>query len=114
MGSLHFCISNRRILECRGKGPSVWDMNTRNGEHVRDGHSGHEACDHYHRSEADIALFSQLGINAYRFFRLLAASGPRRIGSINKRASISTTDSSTSSSPSHRTVGYALSLGFSV
>ncbi|GAT34671.1 beta-glucosidase [Terrimicrobium sacchariphilum] len=68
-----------------GKGLSIWDMYTRNGEHVRDGHSGREACDHYHRGTEDIALFSQIGINAYRFSISWPRVIPAGIGSVNRK-----------------------------
>ncbi len=82
-----------------GKGPSVWDMFTRSGEHVREGHSGREACDHFHRYQEDISLFSQVGLNAYRFSISWPRVMPPGLARSTRRASISTTASSTSSSP---------------
>jgi len=46
-----------------GRGPSVWDGFTP----VHDDHNASVACDHYHRWREDVALMTQLGVNAYRF-----------------------------------------------
>jgi len=50
-----------------GKGLSVWDMFTRDGSHIWEGHSGRDACDHYHRYQSDVALLKKIGLQAYRF-----------------------------------------------
>ena len=50
-----------------GKGLSVWDMFTRDGSHIWEGHSGRDACDHYHRYPEDVALLKKIGLQAYRF-----------------------------------------------
>ncbi len=68
-----------------GKGPSVWDMFTRSGDHVREGHSGREACDHYRRYQEDISLFSQVGLNAYRFSISWPRVIPAGTGTVNKK-----------------------------
>lgn len=66
-----------------GKGPSVWDAFTHKKGKVWEGHTGDQACDHYHRFEEDVELMSQIGIKAYR----LSLSWPRIIpngtGAIN-------------------------------
>ncbi|MEV6244445.1 GH1 family beta-glucosidase [Lentzea sp. NPDC051838] len=46
-----------------GRGPSVWDEFTP----VHDNDDAGVACDHYHRWREDVALMTQLGVNAYRF-----------------------------------------------
>jgi beta-glucosidase len=46
-----------------GRGPSVWD----NFAPVHENHNASVACDHYHRWREDVALMTQLGVNAYRF-----------------------------------------------
>jgi beta-glucosidase len=46
-----------------GRGPSVWDEFTP----VHDNDNASVACDHYHRWREDVALMTQLGVNAYRF-----------------------------------------------
>lgn len=50
-----------------GKGLSIWDMFTRNGSHIWEGHSGREACEHYRRYKEDVALLKTIGLKAYRF-----------------------------------------------
>ncbi|MFS8100369.1 beta-glucosidase [Lentzea alba] len=46
-----------------GRGPSVWDEFAP----VHDNDNASVACDHYHRWREDVALMTQLGVNAYRF-----------------------------------------------
>ncbi|GHB96647.1 GH1 family beta-glucosidase [Cerasicoccus arenae] len=67
-----------------GKGPSIWDKFTdQSGKAWRNQH-GRIACDHYNRYRDDVALMSQMGINAYRF----SVSWPRIIpegeGTVNQ------------------------------
>jgi beta-glucosidase len=50
-----------------GKGPSIWDMFSRQPGRVWEGHSGKVACDHYHRYKEDVALMAEIGLKAYRF-----------------------------------------------
>lgn len=49
-----------------GRGPSVWDIYGASGR-VANNDTGDVACDHYHRYPEDIALMSELGVQAYRF-----------------------------------------------
>ncbi len=49
-----------------GKGPSIWDDFARRGK-IKNGDTGNVACDHYHRVREDVALMSELGLDAYRF-----------------------------------------------
>lgn len=49
-----------------GKGLSVWDMFTRDGSHIWEGHSGRQACEHYRNYKDDVALLKKIGIQAYR------------------------------------------------
>lgn len=49
-----------------GKGPSIWDMKSITGE-IQNQHTGHIACDHYHRWREDIRFMKNLGLQAYRF-----------------------------------------------
>ncbi len=72
-------------MECRGEGLSVWDMFTRGGDHIRERQSGREACDHFHRYEEDVALFSQIGLKAYRFSISWPRVIPGGVGSVNKK-----------------------------
>ena len=50
-----------------GKGPSIWDTFSHEPGRIADGDTGDVACDHYRRMPADLALMSELGVNAYRF-----------------------------------------------
>ncbi|GAA0612397.1 GH1 family beta-glucosidase [Kutzneria viridogrisea] len=50
-----------------GRGRSTWDTFCATPDRVYSGHTGDVACDHYHRYPEDIALMSQLGVDAYRF-----------------------------------------------
>lgn len=56
-----------------GKGLSIWDMFTRDGSHIWEGHSGRDACNHYKLYREDVALFQKIGLQAYR----LSVSWPR-------------------------------------
>lgn len=47
-----------------GKCPSIWDVA---GAHIKNGHTCHEACDHYHRYKEDVALMKEMGLKSYRF-----------------------------------------------
>jgi beta-glucosidase len=49
-------------LDADGRGPSIWDDFV--GE---SGDRGDPACDHYRRWPEDVALLSELNVNAYRF-----------------------------------------------
>jgi beta-glucosidase len=50
-----------------GRGESIWDRFCTVPGAVRDGDSGAEACDFYHRFEEDIGLMRELGLDAFRF-----------------------------------------------
>jgi beta-glucosidase len=65
-----------------GRGPSIWDTFSAEGDRIVDGSSGAVACDHYHRYAEDVALMRDLALDAYRFSiswsRVQpAGSGPR-------------------------------------
>ncbi len=60
-----------------GRGPSVWDTYAHSGA-ISNRDTGDVACDHYHRYPEDIALLQQLGVQAYRFLRCLAARASAR------------------------------------
>ena len=49
-----------------GRTPSIWDTFSHSPGNVENGDNGDVACDHYHRWREDIALMSELGIDAYR------------------------------------------------
>lgn len=50
-----------------GKGRSIWDTFCDQPGVIADGSNGLQACDHFHRWEADLDLIAGLGVNAYRF-----------------------------------------------
>ncbi|MGW6443673.1 GH1 family beta-glucosidase [Lentzea sp. NPDC055074] len=50
-------------FDAGGRGPSVWDEFSP----VHENQNASVACDHYHRWREDVALMTQLGVNAYRF-----------------------------------------------
>lgn len=58
-----------------GRGPSIWDTFSHTPGRTFNGDTGDVACDHYHRFADDVALMSQLGVDAYR----LSISWPRVI-----------------------------------
>ncbi len=50
-----------------GRGESVWDRFSATPGKVRNGDTGEVACDFYHRYAGDVALMSDLGLDAFRF-----------------------------------------------
>jgi beta-glucosidase len=68
-----------------GRGDSIWDEFCRRPGAIRDGSSGENACDHYHRVVEDIALIASLGVNAYRFSLAWPRVQPRGAGAWNER-----------------------------
>ncbi len=50
-----------------GAGESVWDEFAHTPGLVLNGDTGDVACDHYHRYGEDVALMSEIGLDAYRF-----------------------------------------------
>jgi beta-glucosidase len=63
-----------------GKGDSIWDTFTA----ARGLEDGTTACDHYHRYPEDIALMSDLGVDAYRFSIAWARVLPTGGGTVNQ------------------------------
>ncbi|TDR77945.1 glycoside hydrolase family 1 protein [Paludibacterium purpuratum] len=50
-----------------GKGPSVWDVFSKQPGRTYQGSNGDVAVDHYHRYQEDVALMAEMGLMAYRF-----------------------------------------------
>jgi beta-glucosidase len=50
-----------------GRGASIWDTFSHTPGNVLHGDTGDRACDQYHRSEVDLDLMAELGLQAYRF-----------------------------------------------
>lgn len=67
-----------------GKGLSIWDVFTRQPGAVFEGHTGDEACDHYHHMEEDVALMAAMGLKAYRFSISWPRIFPDGTGEVNE------------------------------
>jgi beta-glucosidase len=50
-----------------GKGESVWDRFAHTPNKIKNGDTGDEACDSYHRWREDIGLMRAMNLNSYRF-----------------------------------------------
>jgi beta-glucosidase len=68
-----------------GKGPSIWDTFSHEPGRTAGGDTGDVACDHYRRMPADLALMSELGVNAYRFSVSWPRVQPTGSGAIEPR-----------------------------
>ncbi len=66
-----------------GRGMSVWDMLCRKPGAIWGGHSGENACDHYHRWREDVALMKKLGIKGYRMSVAWPRIFPEGTGKLN-------------------------------
>ena len=67
-----------------GKGESIWDRFSHTPGKILNGDTGDVTCDHYHRWPEDIALMSDLGLNAYRFAIAWPRILPNGRGQVNK------------------------------
>jgi len=67
-----------------GKGPNVWDEFCRREGVIYGGHRGEVACDHYHKMPEDVALMSELGLQAYRFSISWSRVMPNGTGEVNE------------------------------
>ena len=67
-----------------GRGPSIWDVYTKEPGQIFEGHTGDVACDHYHIWPVDVALMAKLGIKAYRFSVSWPRVLPNGIGQLNE------------------------------
>jgi beta-glucosidase len=68
-----------------GRGPSIWDDFTHTPGTVKDGGTGDDACDHYHRYRDDVALMDWLGVDAYRFSIAWPRVLPEGRGPVNEK-----------------------------
>ncbi|HLI68227.1 MAG TPA: GH1 family beta-glucosidase [Ktedonobacteraceae bacterium] len=68
-----------------GRGPSTWDRFAATPGATYEGQTGEIAADHYHRMEEDVALMSQLNLNAYRFSIAWPRILPQGTGTVNER-----------------------------
>ena len=71
--------------KANGKGESIWDVFSHNPGCVYEGHTGDEACDHYHRYKEDIQIIKSLGIKAYRFSLCWPRLLPDGTGQLNEK-----------------------------
>eukprot|EP00091_Calanus_sinicus_P017398 TRINITY_DN37612_c0_g1_i1.p1 TRINITY_DN37612_c0_g1~~TRINITY_DN37612_c0_g1_i1.p1 ORF type:complete len:137 (-),score=25.50 TRINITY_DN37612_c0_g1_i1:64-474(-) len=67
-----------------GKGLSIWDVFTENGENVEDGSTGKVACDSYHKYREDVKLLKDMGLNSYRFSIAWTRILPQGVGEVNE------------------------------
>lgn len=68
-----------------GRGPSIWDTFSHTPGLVSDQTTGDIADDHYHRLEQDLALMTELELDAYRFSIAWPRIIPTGSGAINPR-----------------------------
>ncbi|MDY5729921.1 MAG: GH1 family beta-glucosidase [Eubacteriales bacterium] len=68
-----------------GRSQTVWDVFCNTPGKVFDGHTGEEACDHYHRMEEDVAIMAKLGIPCYRFSLAWSRILPNGTGEVNQK-----------------------------
>ena len=68
-----------------GGGRSVWDMLGQQPEKIVNGNTGKIACDHYNRYRQDVALMSDIGLQAYRFSISWPRVLPDGTGIVNQR-----------------------------
>jgi beta-glucosidase len=68
-----------------GKGLNTWDIFSKRPGMTFQGHSGDEACDHYHRWKEDVGLMKEIGLQAYRFSISWARVLPEGTGKINQK-----------------------------
>ena len=68
-----------------GRGPSMWDTFCGVPGAVTHGDTGAIACDHYHRTDADLDLAAGLGLNAYRFSVGWPRIVPDGTGAVNQK-----------------------------
>lgn len=67
-----------------GRGPSIWDTFSHTEGKTLNGDTGDVAADHYHRLEEDVALLSELGVDAYRFSIAWSRVIPDGTGTVNR------------------------------
>jgi beta-glucosidase len=68
-----------------GRGPSIWDTFSHTSGKIANNENGDVAADHYHRWKEDIALLSDMGIQAYRFSTAWSRILPDGTGKVNKK-----------------------------
>ena len=71
-------------VEEDGRGRSIWDTFAHTPGNTSNGETGDHAADHYHRYAEDVALMSELGVNAYRFSIAWSRLLPEGTGRVNQ------------------------------
>ncbi|MCG6201108.1 GH1 family beta-glucosidase [Psychromonas antarctica] len=66
-----------------GCAESVWDMCSRKKGFVQGGNNGFVACDHYNRYKEDVAIMSEMSLQAYRLSIMWPRVKPQGIGKVN-------------------------------
>ncbi len=68
-----------------GKGPSIWDVLSKEPGIMKRGENGDIACDHYHRFKEDVALMKEIGLKSYRFSISWSRVLPAGTGKVNEK-----------------------------
>jgi len=68
-----------------GRGSSIWDSFSATPGNTRNGETGRDACDHYHRWPHDLDLIREGGFGAYRFSFAWPRLLPHGTGSPNQK-----------------------------
>lgn len=68
-----------------GKGPSIWDVMSKEPGRMSRGESGDVASDHYHHMREDVALLKEMGLKTYRFSISWSRVLPEGIGKVNEK-----------------------------
>jgi beta-glucosidase len=71
-------------VEEDGRGQSIWDTFAHAPGMTSNGDNGDLAVDHYHRYIEDVALMSEIGVNAYRFSIAWSRLLPEGTGRVNQ------------------------------
>ena len=68
-----------------GKGPSIWDIYTKEPGKTYKNTNGDIAVDHYNRYKEDVALMAEMGLKAYRFSISWSRIYPMGRGEVNEK-----------------------------
>ena len=72
-------------VDVDGRGPSIWDTFSHTPGKTHLGHTGDVAVEHYHRYPQDVALMTDLGLDAYRFSVSWPRVLPEGAGAVEQR-----------------------------
>lgn len=68
-----------------GKGPSIWDVLSKEPGIMKLGETGDVACDHYHHFKEDVLLMKEMGLKSYRFSISWSRVLPAGTGKVNEK-----------------------------